>query len=375
MRSLALSVFFVLFCFNLTWSQNAYITSVLINSCNGTCQEGDNEIIFGNTGAGSLLVNSANLQINYSSTSPALTSYTDPLTTNPTTTSALNAAAGCPLFVEAVGTTIPANAAFIVVRNTICTSALNWTGLCGSAPIYIVYSADPSWSATGNFGNGTGINRFLRSTITTSAGTATIDYTYNLPVAFNNDGAFANWNNTGGNAVVYGDNNCAITPTSLDIAILDFQLSSDKTSLTWLVQDNHLIDFFEIQFSKDGQTFQQLATIYAEIDITERHYTYTIPHEYKALNGYYRLIYTDKNGRNYEHPRFVHQQEKESTHFIQKSQTIANIGRFDVNIYSLFGVKICTLKPETEISIQGNQLVLVQTIEDIHKIFIPSVNH
>ena len=69
--------------------QNAYLTSALINSCNGTCSEGDNEILFGNTGNGTLNVTPANLQIFYGTTSPASTSYTDALTTNPTTTSNL----------------------------------------------------------------------------------------------------------------------------------------------------------------------------------------------------------------------------------------------------------------------------------------------
>lgn len=372
MKTLSVLVLFALLITNRTFGQNAYITSVLINSCNGTCLEGDNEIIFGNTGAGSLLVNSANLQINYSSTSPALTSYTDLLTTNPATTAALNTAAGCPLFVEAVGTTIPSNAAFIVVRSTICTSALNWTGLCGSAPIYIIYSTDPSWSATGNFGNGTGVNRFFRSTITSSVGTSTIDYTYNLPSAFANDGAFANWTNAGGNAVFYGDNDCAITPTSLDIGILDFQLSTDRKSLAWLAEDNHVIDYFEIQFAKDGKSFEKIGSIYSENAIDGTNYLFNLPIDYTTLSGYYQLSYLDNSGRKYSHPQLVYQSQEQPLHFIQKSDVIVNTGRFDIAIFSLLGVKLATLEPDSEIKLPGNQIVILQTINNTQKVFIPS---
>src|SRR5690606_13611457 len=93
-----------------------HITSVMINSCSPSgCAEGNNEIIFGNTGSESVTVTPADFSIFYGNAPGPGTSYTNSLTTNPTTTAALNAAAGCPgTFAEGTNATLPPNASFIV---------------------------------------------------------------------------------------------------------------------------------------------------------------------------------------------------------------------------------------------------------------------
>lgn len=288
--------------FSTSFAQNAYITSVIINSCNGSCTEGDNELIFGNTGSGSLLATPSNLSISYGSTAPASTTYTDGFVNNATTTANLNAAAGCALFIDAAGTTIPPNASFMIARHTLCTDALTWSGLCSAAPIYIVYSTDASWLTAGNFGNGTGTNRFFRSTITTSSGTSTIDYTYNLPGIYGNDGAYANWNSSGGNAVSYGDNDCNITPTVLPVNITDFTLeqNSETCVVSWTAEDEQEIEFYSLEYTDNGKNFVVIDTKLSSQ--SEVPFTYqSFVHVPANKSGYIQLKYYDKNHRELIH--------------------------------------------------------------------------
>ncbi len=351
--------------------QNAYLTSALINSCNGTCSEGDNEILFGNTGNGTLNVTPANLQIFYGTTSPASTSYTDALTTNPTTTSNLNAAAGCTLFLEAVGSTIPANASFVVVRNSICTSALNWTGLCGAAPIYIIYSTDASWLTGGNFANGTGTNRFFRSVITTSAGTSTISYTYNLPAAFGNDGAFANWTSAGGNAVLYGDNDCSITPTALSISIESFEMQSDQGLIIWKVKGNEQIDHFVLEYSELGEQFEPIHLVMSNWQSDTASYSVTCAPEYLKRNGYFRLIVFDSDGRYIVHDKLIRYTSSFHPDYDLHGNELINNGRTAIIVYSVNGTKITQLEPEKSITLPSQQIVIIQTENSHTRIFIP----
>ncbi|MCC6701160.1 MAG: hypothetical protein IT221_06535 [Fluviicola sp.] len=271
LKGLKTGFLFLLFVvsFENAFSQNAYITSVLINSCNGSCGEGDNEVIFGNTGGGSLLATPANMQVTYGSSPAPTATYTDAFTNNAVTTAALNTAAGCALFIDAAGTTIPANQPFIIVKNTICNNALVWSLLCGSAPIYIVYSTDATWSSGGNFGNGTGATRYFSSVFTNSLGTSSLQYNYTLPGAFGNDGAFANWSNTGGVANFYGDNDCSVSLSNiaLPIELNGFTAhlnKAGKVELNWQTISETRIDHFEIQHATEVLAFNKIATVPSE---------------------------------------------------------------------------------------------------------------
>lgn len=286
--------------------QGAYITSVLINSCNGSCSEGDNEIIFGNTGSGTLLATPANITITYGSSASPTTTYTDAFTNNAATTANLNAAAGCSLFIDAAGTTIPAGASFIVVRNTICTNALVWSGLCGNAPVYIIYSTDGSWATGGNFSNGTGTTRYFRSVITTSTGTNALNYDYTLPGAYGNDGAFANWAATGGSAILYGDNDCAITPVSLPLTMISFSKEErdDATIFYWLVEDDRDIAHYEVQYSLDGYNFLSLGEVLSDQVQTQTTYSFSTPQNF-SQTWYVRLAAADFNNQTEYFPEIL----------------------------------------------------------------------
>ncbi len=247
-------------------AQNPYMTGALINSCNGSCSEGDNELIFGNTGVHSVVANSTNIQVFYGSAANPVTDYTSPLVSNSATTASLNSAAGCSpnVFMEGTGVTMPPNSSFLIVRNTLCVSALTWSTLCGTGPIYILYSTDPSWLAAGNFSNGTGSTRFFKTIIRNTTGTSfTTQYDYTLPAAFGNDGAFATWNSTGGSPTSYGDNDCSINPVILPVELVDYkgQIENDKVILNWTTSSETRTESFSIQRAGSELNFKTIATI------------------------------------------------------------------------------------------------------------------
>lgn len=276
--------------------------SVLINSCNGSCSEGNNEIIFLNTGASSVLVNSTNVSISYGNVANPPTNYTDAgLVTNAATTSTLNTAAGCApaLLVEATGTVVPPNSLILVVQNGICANSLNWPGLCTMGPIYITYSNDANWLAGGNFVNGTGTLRHFRTSITNTLGTTTtLDYTYNLPAGFGTDGAFATWSNTGGAAASYGDNDCVLSPTILPVSLISFGGFASETSnhLEWITEREINNDYFEIKRSIDGVNYNRIAKIPSTYVNDKSYYTFE---DLFLESGYvyYQLFQTDLDGK------------------------------------------------------------------------------
>jgi len=248
---------------------NPHITSVLTNSCNGSCSEGDNEIIFGTTGDYSVLATPANIEVTYGTTTNPGTTYTDSYVNSAAKTSALNTAAGCgsALLIDAANTTIPPNSSFLIVRSTICANALTWSGLCGTGPIYILYSTDATWNTGGNFVNSTGSTRYFRTRIRTTLGVqTTLQYNYTLPTIYSTDGAYASFSSTGGSASVYGDNDCNLDPVLLPSEVLDYStevVNKRSVLLSWKTASEKNTNRFEVYHSSDGLNFTLHSTIQA----------------------------------------------------------------------------------------------------------------
>lgn len=303
MRHILLIVAFSLFLNkNKVYSQTPYMQSCLINSCNGSCNEGNNEIIFLNTGASSVLVNSSNVSISYGNVVNPPTNYTDAgLVTNAATTTTLNTAAGCSpdLIIEATGTVVPPNSLILVVQNGICANSLNWPGLCSMGPIYITYSNDANWLPGGNFVNSVGSLRHFRTSITNTLGTTTVtDYNYTLPAGFGTDGAFATWSNTGGAAASYGDNDCVLSPTILPVTLISFGGFASETSnhLEWITEREVNNDFFEIKRSIDGINYNHVSKIPSTYIKDKSYYSYEDPFLQTGYI-YYQLFQTDLDGK------------------------------------------------------------------------------
>lgn len=247
-----------------------HLTGVMINACvSGSCSEGDNEIVYGTAGDFSFVANSTNLVLRYDATSPASTTYTDALTTNATTTSALNTASGCAgTFVEGTGATIPIGGKFMIVDNNFCPGAYDWTQFCGNGPVYVIYSTDASWNSTGNFGNDPGATsiRHFRTTITTTSSTTnTIDYNYNTASLFPyEDGDYVLFDADGGEATAYGNNSCVVDPILLPVVWGKFEVNTDKNRvlIAWSTLSERNSDYFDIEIANEfGQDFEKIGRI------------------------------------------------------------------------------------------------------------------
>lgn len=285
------------------------LTSVIINSCNSVCGEGNNELVFGNTNDYSVLVNETNFNFSYTNSGP-LDNYTDALTNNAATTQAINDL--CPStdpFIDAYGTTIPPNSAWVLANDALCPSdALDWSGLCNSGPIYIIYSTDPDWSLGGNFSNTTNDIRPYQTSITTTDGaTFTIDYETDGSLYPDNDGVFATFDYNGGSATGYGDDNCTFTPVVLPVELISFDgMSVDqRNELYWSTASERNASHYDIEVSNDGFNWKIVGSIAAIGNSTETN-TYQLTHHNpeKSIN-YYRLHQYDLDGSNLRFTKVV----------------------------------------------------------------------
>lgn len=284
-----------------------YMTSLLSNSCTSTgCSEGQNELVFLNSGDYSILANEANFNFEYGSNPPPAsnTNYTDVLVTNPATTALLNAAAGCPgLFVEGTDATIPPNSPIIFANTNLCDDALDWTGLCGQGPIYVVYNDDPNWNLVGgNFVNSTGAGtRYLTTSMTTTDGTTTdIDYSFNASSNTNTDGDYQNYSPTGGAATSYGNDGCTVNPILLPINLFSFtgkNIQNRYNELSWVTLSETNNDYYTLLNSTDGLNWNEIEIISGAgtssviNNYKSEHYGYS-----KTIN-YYQLKQTDFDGK------------------------------------------------------------------------------
>lgn len=284
-----------------------HLTGIMINACiSGSCSEGDNEIIYGNAGDFSFVANSTNLVLRYDATSPASTTYTDVLTTNTSTTTALNTASGCAgTFVEGTGATIPIGGKFMIIDNAFCPAAYDWTQFCGEGPVYVIYSTDASWNSTGNFGNDPAATsiRYFRTSITTTSGTTnTIDYNYNTAsLSPYEDGDYILFDQDGGEATAYGNNGCVVDPILLPIQLnyLSAVCGDEFIHFAWQTATEHNNDFFTLEKTLDGTNFDEIAEIKGSGNsLLPVDYNFKYAKNRLETAVYFRLKQTDYDGNS-----------------------------------------------------------------------------
>lgn len=284
-----------------------HMTSVYINSCNPTCDEGFNELVFGSSGDYSFDVNTTDFNFEYgSNASPSSnTSYADVLVNNTTRINELNAAAGCPgLFIDAVGTTIPPNSSWMLAHTGICEEALDWTGLCGSGPIYVIFQNDSDWNTNGNFVNSNSGMRYLNTRIiTTSADVFDIDYNFNSNTYANSDGVFVQYNSSGGAPTLYGDDDCNLTPVVLPVELYSFngKIENNETYLYWTTLSEYNFSHFQIYHATENSTFKEIGKVNTTGNsISKQDYRMIHPEPAPGVN-YYQLKAIDNDGKINNH--------------------------------------------------------------------------
>lgn len=356
-----------------------HMTSVIINSCDPTCAEGYNEIVFGTSGDYSFTVNTTNFDFLYGSTNPG-TNYTDVLVNNATGISQLNSAAGCPgLFVDAVGTTIPPDASWMLVYRDICEEALTWSGLCGTGPIYVIFQNDANWNTSGNFANNpssTSPLRYFRTGITTTSGsTFTINYTTDGNQYSDSDGVYATFDANGGPANTYGDNNCILSPALLPSSLISFtgEYVHSATELLWQTVSEQNNAYFTIKHSTDGQHFEQLGTVEGSGNSSElRSYRFLHNFPHPGMN-YYQLMSTDYDGTNYEKGIVAVEANFNFSYFNAQTSTIELAYESDVDVISMDGKLVLTSNNSSRIHFDksGMFIVLDRRTGITERLFIP----
>lgn len=295
------------------------MTGVFVNACNGSCGEGDNEILFLNSGSYNIPVSPANIAISYGSVSTPSVNYTGSFTTNAAITASLNALsnASCTtLFVDAstVGT-IPANSVFMIVRNTAC-YAFDFSSYCPASTVYVLYSTDTDWTSTGNFTNGgsVGVLRYFVADFTGVAGGCSTTYNYqpNL-LTLGADGDAISFQNGGGAATNYFNGGCTPPPLVLPIQLLDFYgtKNGNINEVSWKVAEEKGIQYYTIEKSKDGVNFEELNVISLNESYENiKNYSIIDNTPYKEVT-YYRLSTREIDG-NVKRHKIISIEEKVS---------------------------------------------------------------
>ena len=277
----------------------AYLTSALINSCdNLPCTEGDNEMLFFNSGNYYVNTNAAGITVNYGSTSPAPNTYADSFTANPNAIDSMNIDAGCAgVYIDASTISfIPPNSAFLLLNETVCADAFDWSSMCaGASNIYVLFSSDVTWSSTGQFSNNPpSSGRFFRTIMEG----CTIDYLYDSLNFPSNNGAIAFWDNSGGLSTSYDTNGCSLPATVLPIKLLYFTANYNGTTvdLNWSTTTEINNDYFTIERSADAINFEPILAKDGAGNSSQTLFYTTV--DSSPLNGvsYYRLKQTDFNG-------------------------------------------------------------------------------
>lgn len=281
-----------------------HVTSLILNSCNSSCSEGDNELFFGNTGDYSLEFTADNTNVFYGTSPSPTTNYISSIHDLPLVTAEFNSNAGCTgLFVDAYNVVVPPNSSFILAHRNVCPLDLfDFTNLCGSGPIYVVYADAPSWSSGGNFVNSTSCSggfRYLRSLFSTTVNTShEINFFYECALNSGSTGDFAVWNANGGAATLQSNTSCAFDPTILPIELLVFSAKAidSQVLLNWSTATELNNDYFTIERSVDGTNWEVVDFVTGQ-GTTAQQSNYELMDKRPFLGlSYYRLKQTDYDG-------------------------------------------------------------------------------
>ena len=354
-----------------------HLTSVIINSCDGLCSEGDNEIVFGTSGDYSFNVNTTNFDFLYGATFPG-TNYTDALVNNTTRINELNTAAGCgSLFVDANGGNVPANANWMLASTNICEEALTWSGLCGLGPIYVIFQNDGDWSSLGNFANNPSApgTRFYRTSITSTLGsTFTIDYT-TIGSYPNSDGVYASFDADGGAATAYGDDNCVLQPVLLPTGLLTYngEVINGQSLLTWQTNSEQNNDYFTIAHSTTGYDFEVLGQVQGAGNSSTLS-DYDLIHSRPAQGiNYYKLTSTDFDGTTYTKGIVSLLFNSNGCYFDAQTSEIKFNERSDYRIFSMDGKLLGEVMNESSLLFNQQGIVLIQDLRTglTERLFVP----
>lgn len=349
----------------------AYMTSALINSCDLLpCREGDNEMLFFNSGNYYVNTDASNITVNYGSSSPAPTTYADSFISNSTAIDSMNADTGCSgVYIDASTLNyIPPNSSFLILNETICADAFDWSSMCaGSNNIYVLFSSDLTWNDQGQFSNSPPASgRFFRTIFEG----CTTDYRYdslNFPL---NNGAIAFWSNSGGLASSYDTNGCSLPATVLPIKLLYFtaKFNGKIVDLNWSTTNEINNDYFTIERSSDAFNFEPIGFTKGAGNSYQTLFYSTVDKFPLSGVSYYRLKQTDFDGSfsfsNIESVVFKSSKLEmlNAFHSNEILNVVLNGGvneSINIELYDIIGKKVKETSKQIE---SNNQIIQIPTV-------------
>jgi hypothetical protein len=266
------------------------ITSILVNSCGNSTNEGVDEYFTFSTGSSSVSINSISI------TFPAITPYCNSgcgaqtLVNNATYINTLNTTANCPGLVN-YATTIPANSTVIVFTGLNPSYNYDLTNLC-PGPIYAIFCNNTG--TAGRFANNSGSNRTLSVSFGGSCNDAV---TYFSSAATNTDGDFVSFDAAGTASYL---NNGACLAGPLPIELLSFTATAEDRSvkLEWITASETNNDRFAIERTHNGAEYETIAVVDGAGTSPEMHSYSTRDNSPMKGQSYYRLKQTDFDGRS-----------------------------------------------------------------------------
>jgi hypothetical protein len=354
-----------------------HMSALMINACDDGCSEGQNELVFFNTGDYSVEMNSSNFILTYGSSPSPTANYTDPMVTNPGTTDDLNTEAGCPgLFIDGTGLTIPPNSPIMLALDDVCPDEItNLSGLCGSGPIYVIYTTTASaWKASGNFVNTASGLRYLTTEITSTDGnTRIIDYSFDSDLNINADGDYALWNSSGGLAYEHGNNNCEFEPNLLPVELIGFYglYKSNSNQISWTTATELNNNYFNLYYSSDGKQF---SFIHKE----EGHGTTGNQSEYEYIHyrynpgiNYYKLESVDYDGTVHDKGIISVLAESSNVYYNESISRIIFSNKSNYALYSPEGRLIETINNRDSYPFTGKGIYFIINTKtgEKHKLF------
>lgn len=347
-----------------------HVTSLIFDGCNtGGCNEGESEIVFATTGSYSVNVTSANINLNY--TVGTTYNLLGTIVNVPSVTTSINSASGCSgLYVNGFGQTLPPDSRILFLPSNVCTSAFDWTALCGQGPIYVIYgqsgTSGDTWRTGGNFGN-SGANRTFELEITSTDNQLhTTDYSYN---GTGGNGAYAVYSSTppGGNPAQQGVFvNCSFNSIVLggDIIYLEGNYENHQSILNWAVGNERAVSHHNLLRSENGLEWKIISTV-SSLGGTNAVNTYQAI-DYTPVNGnnYYKVQLIDFDGNvDQERITFVKTQ-LQNVFYNSQTASIELPKVSDVEIYSIEGKLVAKSFNEKSISFNRSGIYLVRDIKE-----------
>lgn len=334
-----------------------HLTGVHVDACGSP--EGNNEILFYNTGDYAVPVNGNTININYGMTTPLQTNYTRILMGNQDYVDSLNARAGCALFVNAADTgLIPPHTDFMIMYHdpTFVYDFGAWCPL-GVAPVYVMFSCDEDWDTLGNFknaitcgGNGSQARYFDHDFSALKNGDTcnyTTTYIPCVDLLSQADGDGLNYTYWDSN-YVYRWNSCtaiAVLPVEFGPDLTAFSIG-EGVKLRWSTLAEENSDYFEVERSTTASGPFEVIGRELALGNSQGLRTYSLVDEEAAFERrYYRVKAVDGDGgQQFSQVVSVSPDESQADVFIETDQRdqalelqIAGEGKVQIGFWSMDG--------------------------------------